>query len=474
MRTQRLSSILLLALIVCCVPAPASTSGYVNDKLTPEQLIEDVDFYVKTLQETHINPFVHVPEAEWRAQVDRIKSQITKQGAMTREDFWLIFAPLVSSLQDRHTVVVEPRFLLQNNTTKYLPVRTVYLNRKLVVTSSVADVQIAPGTVITSINHMNAEDVVRKLSQYTYGSDKERMRSAGAWLWIGASEVFGKPETFALTFSDGRSVELKGQTLSEIAEKERATKTQTGNAPLDLQFLDGNVAYVNASTFSYDLQKYEVLLNDVFTRIKAAGARHLIVDVRSNTGGNSMLGNALLDMFNAKPFKTYAATWKRSAQYVEKMRNDGVTLPDRYLALKPGDLLTIESSTVTPRESRLRFTGDGYILSGEETFSSGLNFLGTVKDNKLAKIIGEQPTTPACFPGELYIFKLPNSGLRVTSSVKYWMAPAGCKGERPLAPDVVVTKQVEDYATGKDRILDKALDLIRTPRRAEGRGRSRK
>jgi hypothetical protein len=260
---QRLNSILqiaVLALILCCVfPTPAYTSGYINEKLTPQQLLEDVDFYVKTLQETHINPFIHIPETEWRAQVDQIKSQITKQGTMTREDFWLIFAPLVSSLQDRHTVVVEPRFLLQNNTTRYLPVRTVYLNRKVVVTSSVADVQIAPGTVITSINHMNAEDVVRKLSHYAYGADKERMRFAGGWLWIGTSEVFGKPETFALTFSDGKSVEVKGWTLSEITEKERAIKTnltKTGNVPLDLQFLEGNVAYVNASTFSYDLQKY--------------------------------------------------------------------------------------------------------------------------------------------------------------------------------------------------------------------------
>lgn len=467
MLIQRLSvfQISVLALLVCCVsPAPTYTSSYINEKLTPQQLIEDVDFYVKTLKETHINPFIHISETEWRAQVDRIKSQITKQGAMTREDFWLIFAPLVSSLHDRHAVIVEPRFLLQNNTTRYLPVRTAYLNRKVVVTSSVADVQIAPGTVITSINKMNAEDVVRKLSHYTYGTAKERMRFAGGWLWIGTSEVFGKPETFALTFSDRRSVELKGRTLSEIAEKERAIKTnvtKTSNAPLDLQLLEGNVAYVNASTFSYDLQKYQAILKDVFTRIHASGARHLIVDVRSNTGGNSMLGNALLDMFNAKPFKTYASTWKRSAQYVEKMRTDGVTLPDRYLALKPGDLLTIKSSTVTPRENPLRFIGDVYVLSGEETFSSGLNFLGTVSDNKLAKLIGEQPTTPACFPGELYIFKLPNSGLRVTSSVKYWIAPAGCKRDRAIVPDVVVTKQAEDYVTGRDRILEKALDMVR-------------
>ena len=32
----------------------------------------------------------------------------------------------------------------------------------------------------------------------------------------------------------------------------------------------------------------------------------------------------------------------------------------------------------------------------------------------------EETNTPACFPGELYLFNLPNSGLRVSSLGKYW------------------------------------------------------
>lgn len=352
MLMQRLLSIfqvaVLLFILGCVSATPAQTSAYSNEKLSPQQLIEDIDFYVKTLRETHINPFVYISENDWREHVDKLKAQITKQGAMSRDEFWLLFAPLVSSIQDAHTGVLEPRFLLRNNTTKYLPVRTAYVNGKVVVTSSVADVPIAPAIVITSINHVNVEDVVRKLSNYAYGTEKERMRFAGEWLGIGVSEVFGKPETFALTFSDGTKVDVKGMTLVEIALKERAAKinlTQTSNAPLELKILEGNVAYVNASTFGYDLQKYQVILKDVFTRIRAAGARHLIVDVRSNAGGNSALGDALMDMFNAKPFQTYSASWKRSAQYVEKMRNAGIQLQIHYLALKPGELLTFNSQT---------------------------------------------------------------------------------------------------------------------------------
>lgn len=465
---RRLHSTFLIVLLLCGASATrAQTSSPVNEKLTPQQLIQDLDFYVKTLRETHVDPFIHISEKEWLAHVEKIKSQIATQAGMTREEFWLLFAPLVSSIQDGHTFVDEPRFLSRNATTRYLPFHTIYVNDKVVVTKSLAEVPIPPGTVITSINHVDSEQVIRKLSHYAYGTENERMWFAGDWLRIGLSEVFGKREVVALTLADGTSLEVKPLTLSELRAKESATKTEatkTNDAPLVLNFLEGNVAYVSASTFSYDLQKYLVLLREVFTRIKASGARHLIVDVRSNKGGNSMLGDELMDMFNGKPFKTYSASWKRSAQYVEYLRKDGEKVHRTYLALKPGDLLSFESVNVAPSQNSRRFNGDVYILSSEDTFSSALMFLAVVKDNNLAKIIGEESISPACFAGEVYTFKLPNSGLGVSSSVKYWWAPAGCKGERGIVPDVVVKKQVEDYATGRDRILEKTLDMIRQQR----------
>lgn len=453
------------ALTLWHVPhAPAQTPVDIDQKFTPHRLIEDVDFYVNTLEETHINPFVYISRKEWRAQADAIKARIAKQGAMTQQEFWLLFAPLVSSIQDRHTVVIEPRFFIPNNPTKYLPVRAVYAGGKILVTGSVADVEIAKGAVITSINGIESGQVVRELSRYGHGVEKERLRGVGGWLWVGAAEVFGRPESFVITFSDGKRAEVKGLTVSEIMKRERAAKvapTKTGDSPLELKFLEGGIAYLNSSTFDYDLKKYKDILKDVFARIKASDVRNLIIDLRSNTGGSSALGDELIGMFNAKPYKGYKYSWKRSLQYVEEMRNDGASIPDHYLALKPGEVFVSETATIKPAANPLRFRGRVYVLSGEETFSSGQMFLGVVKDNNLAKIIGEETSTPACFAGEVYLFNLPNSRLRVSSSVRYWVPPGGCKGARGVAPDIPVTRRVEDHLTGRDRILEKASNLIR-------------
>lgn len=454
----------LASIIWQASPALAQMPVDINQKFTAQQLTEDVNFYVKTLEETHINPFVYISQKEWRAQADSIKSRIAQQGGMTQRDFWLLFAPLVSSIQDRHTFVVEPRFFIPHNPTKYLPIRAVYVDGKIVVTSSVADVEVEKGAVITSINGVEIREVVRQLSRYGRGVEKDRLRGVGEWLWVGAAEVFGRPESFVLTFSNGAKATVRGLTVSEIMSREKATKAhspKTSDSPLELNFLAGNTAYLNASTFAYDLEKYKAILKDVFTRIKTSGARNLIVDLRSNTGGHSALGDELIGMFTAKPFKGYTSLWKRSLQYVERMRNDGATIPDHYLALKPGEVFASKATIIKPAANPLRFDGRVYVLSGEETFSSGQMFLGIVKDNNLAKIIGEETSTPACSAGELYLFNLPNSRLRVSSSVKYWMPPGGCSGARGVVPDVTVRRRLEDYLTGRDRILEKALDLIK-------------
>jgi len=456
-------TILISTLLFVC-PSLAQTSIDINRKLTSGQLIEDVNFYVQTIEETHINPYAHISQKEWRAQADSIKSRIAAQGAMTQHEFWLLFTPLVSAIQDKHTLVMEPRFFIANNPTKYLPVRTIYVDGNIVVTSSVADVKITKGAVITSINGIESDEVIRRLSKYRFGVGRERISDVGEWLWIGAAEVLGRPDSFALSFSDGTKADVKGLTVSEIINREKAISVnppKTSDLPLELKLLDNNVAYLKASTFDHDLEKYKALLRDVFTRIKSAGVRSLIVDVRENDGGYSKLGDALIDMFSARPQKRFRMKWKKSAQYVERMKSQNDPIPDYYQALTPGQVYTSNPEIVKPGENPLRFNGQVYVLSGRKTFSSGLMFLGVVKDNKLATVIGEETNQPGCSAGESYPFNLPNSRLRVMSSTKYWIPPGGCNGTRGVVPDVSVKQGLEDYRLGRDAILSAALDLFK-------------
>lgn len=461
-----------VVLTVLCVGSSAAQNAVdINQKFTPEQLIEDVDFYVKTIEETHINPYVYISRKDWLARANDIKSRIAKQGSMTQREFWLLFAPLVSAIKDKHNFIVHPRIFLTNNSTitKYLPIRTVYLDGKMIVTRSVADEKIQKGSIITSINGVKIEKAIRKLSEYGYGIERERLEYVAENLYTDAAEVFGLPESFALTFSDGTKVQVKGLTLTEMFKREKELEAKdnsrkTEESPLELKFLPNDVAYLKASEFEYDVEKYKVLLKDVFTQIKSSRARRLIVDVRENRGGNSVLGDALIDMFNSKPHKHFSMKWKKSEQYVERMKELNAPIPDHYQKLKPGEVYVSKPGIVKPGANPLRFSGQVYVLSGRKTFSSGQMFLAVVKDNKLATVIGEETNEPGCSAGEQYRFNLPNSRLRVASSTRYWTPPGGCNGERGIVPNVLVTERASNYLTEKDVILETTLSLIKGKR----------
>jgi hypothetical protein len=301
----------------CVCSSPAQNSVDINRKFTPEQLIEDVGFYVKTLEEAHINPYANVFAVKFRAHAESIKAKIRQRGAMTQKEFWWLFAPLAASIGDSHTLVMETRFFIkaEDDPTKYLP----------------------------------------------------------------------------------------------------------------------------------------------------------FIDVRKNGGGSSQLGDALIDMFNAKPYRVWTSKWKRSVFYAELLKSGNVPLPksliEKYLAARPGEVISDYSETVNPGGNPLCFNGRVYVLSGAKTFSSGVMFLGVIKDNKLAKIVGEETNEPACMFGEMDMFWLPHSRLRVAFSVKSWTPPAGsCNGTRGVVPDVVVRKSVNDFLTGRDVILERALGLIKRKR----------
>jgi C-terminal processing protease CtpA/Prc len=130
--------------------------------------------------------------------------------------------------------------------------------------------------------------------------------------------------------------------------------------------------------------------------------------------------------------------------------------------LRPGEMLSGESPLVKPGDNPLRFQGNVYVLSGKETFSSGQMFLAVVKDNKLAKIIGEETTAAVCNFGEIFFFNLPHSRLRTSVSTKSFTPPSGCKDARGVLPDIAAERRVSNYVTGRDAILEVALNLIKS------------
>jgi len=80
-------------------------SSTIDQKLSKDLLIEDIDFMVKTISDVHPNMY-QISKDEFLNKVDSIKSSI--DSSLTRKEFWPILISITSLIKDGHTKVKFP------------------------------------------------------------------------------------------------------------------------------------------------------------------------------------------------------------------------------------------------------------------------------------------------------------------------------------------------------------------------------
>lgn len=111
----------------------------------------------------------------------------------------------------------------------------------------------------------------------------------------------------------------------------------------------------------------------------------------------------------------------------------------------------------TPRPSKpeLIFTGDLYILTSSQTFSSSAWLAVVMSDNDLATIIGEPTGSAPSGYGDILFFDLPETGLTYVVSHKYWIRPDPTRAPSDtLLPDVLIPTTIDDIRTYRDPQLE--------------------
>jgi len=121
-----------------------------------------------------------------------------------------------------------------------------------------------------------------------------------------------------------------------------------------------------------------------------------------------------------------------------------------------------DSRIIHPLEGALKdrpkLSGRGhlYVLIGPATFSSGLYAAVDFRDDLHAILVGEPLGENLDTYGEVKSFKLPNSSLEIFYSTKYFRFTKD-SATPALAPDVLVTRSLDDYLAGRDPVLDAAI-----------------
>lgn len=146
------------------------------------------------------------------------------------------------------------------------------------------------------------------------------------------------------------------------------------------------------------LPKFAEVQAEILEILENQNPDKLVVDVRYNSGGSSMYGTNFVN------------------------------------ALKVSD-----------------YHNDIYVITGNQTFSSGVWITVDLKQEMNALIVGEPSSNRPNHYGNVSGFNLPNSGLRVSYSNNYWDI---YEEVDVLEPDIPVYRDFDDYVNGVDTVLE--------------------
>jgi len=403
----------VLAQTATPTPAPAAPT------LTAAQWRADLAFLAKTLPARHPKPFTRVTREQWLAAVRRLDAQIPSS---TPDQVEVGIASLVALLGDAHTIAyasdVPPGF-------HPLPIRLFWFADGLHVVAAVKGDESFLGRPLTSVNDVPINDAVAAVSP-TFVHENE------ALLKTGAAQALTTIETLHATglIHDATQVTLGFGPPSPTGET-RATLTPLASSK-DLSWVrwpdyagapaplarrhpqswfwrervdSSNVLFIQYNRCQDSTGRTVAgFVRETLDEIDARPPRAVVVDLRYNGGGSSSLLMPL----------------------IQGLAQRKVNAPDRL-----------------------------FVLVGRVTFSSAL--MNAVSFRKLTKatLVGEPTGGKPNHFGETKTFTLPNSGMTIQHSTRYFKEQE--KDEDALDPDVRVDVRAADYGAGRDPVMDEVL-----------------
>ncbi len=485
-----------------------------NDSLNIYQ--QDFIYLTQLLEDTHPNIYENIDKEE----LEKCK-KITLQKLQSIDknvDFQIYAQKYVSKLKDAHTKIF---FGQMTNDFKY-PLQIYYVKNKIFISN--LDKTLPKdwlGAEILSFNNIPIDTVINRASEYfscenRYCYLENIVKALNDYQFLKLIEVI----------SDNKILQLKVKQLNskiETIEFTQLSKNKFKQLPenkltgfsnnlfhykilndkntcyfhyqecRDLQYLKANKKRYKPMYFVYYVAwwirggNFSKFLKKMFHDVEKDNIQNLVIDVRQNRGGSSILNEQLLEYItSSSKVKDYSESVKLSnllkqrhpkyfndiyTEYREKHLLDTIKLPflikenDKIFTNSSNECrneyLTSLQSPYYMQEPKYKFTGNIYILTSPKTFSSAAMLAIKLRDNNIAVTVG-MPTgqKPTQF-GEALWFTLPLTHTRGIVSCKKFYRPDRSKDkELSLYPDIELWYNIKDIIYGTDTVFDKLFDEI--------------
>ena len=397
-------------------------------------------------------------------------------------DYYRELKRFVALLGDGHTDVSFPNEISQD--TEYFSMIPVYFAKpgdEIIVVAVSEDVK-DEIPLFSTLVRIDGTDIHDYIKEYCYPYIWHANEDA-CGIFILNSLVFGRRGSGAVfTFAkDGREFEVRLDRVAPskivwcktdiVPQSVISQRLISSSEVHTVQITDDGIAMIRIASFDDDTMPGKIY--SCFDELK--NAKGYILDVRGNSGGNSMNADAIAAMFiNGEFHSCYA-----EAQIYEPTYKAWSMFRDDFNGLSPDEAqLKYAEDTFSLKAYRMqknifyvrdegrkvdnnapgKLNGPIVVLMNQSTFSAAEDFVDVMKMHTNAVFVGNNTAgssgQPLCEPLE--------SGGFFRICTRRCIAQNGEDiYNKGFTPDIRIIPAAEDIASGRDVVLEKGLEIIR-------------
>jgi len=376
-----------------------------------------------------------VPDLDW----DKAFQEYLPKAAEPQDDaeYFRLLTRFVALLHDGHTGVSAPGYI--QRMTDMPPVSTESIEGKVVIVAladggELDQAGIRAGAELTKIDGRPVSEVLKEMYPFIAASTPQSRDAEaygrilagpkGSRVAVETRDLQGNSRTATLTRDSG------------TAEAVRFYAGPMQRPLVEMRRLPEGVAYFALNSFG--LEQVVADFDKLFDGL--AGLRGMIIDVRRNGGGNSGYGDAIIGRLTDKPL----------AGFTGQTRQRISGLGDLWLKSDGG---TIQSRGGSP------FLGSLVLLTSRHTASAAEDFVVVLHGNERAVVVGERTCGSTGQPASI---ALPGgASARICANKCFYPDGRAFVGVGVI-PDVEAAFTQKDVAMGRDAVLERGLEVLRS------------
>jgi hypothetical protein len=397
-----------------------------------QQWIEDIDYLEKNLSEKHVNIYHTITKEEYEKKFSDLKKEVPK---LKDYEIKLRLFQIVAAIGDAHTSV-------QFNPMEYgpmvYPIGVFWFGNELKVLAIDENHKEVIGNNLVAINNIPIKEVVTRINTLISHENEQ-------WLKYNNTKYIQIPEIlkflkvinedkteFTFCNDEGKETKLTLTPVVNVKENVTYMKDLLPSKPISGEKTDGNYfdnlywyKYISEDKIMYfqynncidrntaqkagydnyqDYPDFNKFSEELLKEINEKPIDKLIIDLRYNTGGNSIL----------------------MSDFVDKLSNI----------------------------SKINDNGKIFVLIGRQTFSSGVMACTDLKDFTKAIFIGESTGGNVNNYGDILYITLPNSKIKISYATKHFnFKPEYKEG---FEPDILIEQSFDNYIKGTDATYEAA------------------